>query len=395
MKARERDGDRRLCLVANTSWYLSNFVTPLIRRLISSGERLRVLSGPDATQAKLRGVGCETESLRVDSRGTNLAKDLRLFLRLRRVLRRTAPDLCLLFTIKPNLYGALAAGSLGIPTICTVSGLGSGFSRSPMLRRLLGIAHRVAFRFVDRVIFLNASDRDYFLENRIVPPDKISLLPGPGIDTDFFAPRPKHAENGECVFLMLGRLLWEKGVQEYIEAAQGLRGNGGPRIDCRLLGFPAVLPSCGLTGEAIYAGATGNVAYLGATDDVRPYIAEADCVVLPSFYGEGLSRTLLESLSMERPIITTTIPGCAELVQCEKSGIMVRPRDVTALTDAMRRMANKSKSERRLMGKTGRMMVATQFDSRIVTTCYLREIARVLRKRRGRRIGAPDQSAGG
>ena len=224
----------------------------------------------------------------------------------------------------------MAAGSLGIPAINNISGLGAVFVRRGLLRQLVERLYRFALRRSVTVFFQNRDDLQLFVDRRIVTPAQAKLLPGSGVDLAHFTPAPLPAE-GAVTFLLAARLLWDKGVGEFVEAARRLRRDF-PDARFRILGnverkSAAAVPLSKLqewSGE-------GVIDYLGSADDVRPALAAADCIVLPSYYREGVPRVLLEAAAMGIPVITTDMPGCREAVEDGATGLLCEPRSVNSL----------------------------------------------------------------
>jgi len=364
---------RTIVLAANSCWYITNFRLGLARALREAGYSTVALAPSDpANETRLRGLGIEFSALSIDRSGLNPLAELRLLLRMRRLLKRLAPVAYLGFTVKPNIYGALAASTLGIPVIANVSGLGTAFIRKGLLQRMVTFLYRLAFRSRTTVFFENPDDRRLFLERQIVRADQTRLLPGTGIDLDRFAPKALPA--GNLTFLMVARLLGDKGVREFVEAARNLRPHL-PEARFQLLGGVdegnrTAIPQAELQGWI----EEGVIEYLGETDDVRPFIAEATAVVLPS-YREGLPRSLLEGAAMGRPLIATDVPGCRELVDDGVNGFLCAAGDSSSLALAMKRFARLSDEERAVMGTTSRREAEERFSEAFVVEAYLDALA--------------------
>ncbi|MGA2478424.1 MAG: glycosyltransferase family 4 protein, partial [Spirochaetia bacterium] len=314
--------------------------------------------------------------LALSAKGTNPFRELRSVRAFKAAYRRLRPSIALHYTIKPNIYGSLAARSLRIPVINNVSGLGTMFSGGPWetLARLL---YRFSFSRAQKVFFQNTDDRGLFLKASLVDPLRTELLPGSGVDTEHFAPRTKG--DGPFTFLLAARLLIDKGVEDFISAARILR-NGGDEPRFILLGrHDATDPHCvdaALLDEAVR---DGIVEIPGHTDDVRHYIAEADCVVLPSYYREGVPRSLLEAASMGKPLIAADSVGTREPVQDGVNGFLCRPRDPADLADKMRTVMEAGPERRASMGEASRCIAQERFDERVVLAAYLKAIDHIAR----------------
>ena len=313
---------RRVVVAANSSWNIVNFRIGLIRALERAGYEPVVVAPPDAAaEPRMAELQVERVALGIDRSGLNPLADLRLLGNYRRILKRLRPAAFLGFTVKPNIYGCIAARSLGIPAIANISGLGTAFIRPGPLRAIVTLLYRVGLSRVAVVFFQNPDDRELFIERRMVRADQARLLPGSGVDLDRFVPSPQ--PSGPATFLLIARLLGDKGVREFAAAARSLRAQI-PDACFQLLG-PIDEGNRTAIARAELDGwiAQGLVDYLGETNDVRPYVAAASAVVLPS-YREGLPRTLLEAAAMARPLIATDVPGCREVVEDGVNGFLCR-----------------------------------------------------------------------
>lgn len=380
------DGAARIVISVNSSWNIVNFRAGLVASLRAAGHEVVALAPPDEYTSRLRAMGCRFAPIAIDAKGTSPVTDAALLAAYVRRLIEIRPDVYLGYTIKPNIYGSLAAHSLGVPVVNNVSGLGATFIGDNALRRIVGLLYRIALARSRRVFFQNDDDRKLFVERGIVKPEQTGLLPGSGVDLAKFRPdvvRPApHA--GEFRFLFIGRLLWDKGVGEYVEAARKLKAEGR-RIVCAILGFVDVGNPAAIGQARIDAWvAEGIVQYLGATDDVRPHIAAADCVVLPS-YREGTPRTLLEAAAMARPLIATDAPGCREAVEHGVNGLLCRIRDADDLAARMREVLSLSPEASGRMGRAGRAKMEREFDERIVIERYREAIVAALSHSSSRR----------
>jgi glycosyltransferase involved in cell wall biosynthesis len=306
--------------------------------------------------------------IQIDRSGLNPWADLQLLGRYRNVLKRLRPAAYLGYTIKPNVYGSLAAGSLGIPAIPNVSGLGTAFIRNGALQQVVTRLYRLAFRRAPVVFFQNEEDRRLFVERRLVRSGQSRVIPGSGVDLNRFKPTPP--ADGPPTFLLVGRLLRDKGVGEFVEAARLLRRDI-PRARFHLLGPIDEGNRTAIAKAELDSWVRGGVVeYLGTTDDVRPFIAAATAIVLPS-YREGLPRSLLEAAAMERPLIATDVPGCREVVEDGSNGYLCRVRDPASLAAAMKRLAELPDEDRLAMGQASRKQVQERFSEEFLIRAYL------------------------
>jgi glycosyltransferase involved in cell wall biosynthesis len=382
----------QLWLFANTSWYLYNFRARLIADLVSRGGEVTTIAPIDEYTAKLGQLGTRHIPMPIDSASTNPLRESVLLLRLIRLMRRERPDLLLTFTPKPNIYGCLAASTAKVPVIANVSGLGRAFVKAGVLAWLVRRLYRLALRRSVRTFFQNQYDLTDFIKRGIVSTHNTEQLPGSGVDLERFHPSLRKSRSATVfVFLFAARLLRDKGVEEYVQAAERLKREN-PNTRFLLVGFLGVNNPAAISKSAIEAWQQdGVIEYLGATDQMTTLYAEADCVVLPSYYREGVPRTLLEAASMAIPVITTNTPGCEDAVENGRTGYLCKPRDVEDLARQMRRMLNLSSEEREELGRAARKKMETEFDERFVINRYLEVVDSVvpLALRPGSSFSAP------
>ncbi len=367
----------RVAIVLNSSWNVYNFRLSLITSLQKKGYHITVIAPKDAYSEKLVAQGCAFEDVPMDSRGINPVKDLVLTWALYRMYKRVRPDVILHYTVKPNIYGTIAASMAGIPMINNVCGLGTVFLKSGLVSLIATSLYKIAFRYPNKVFFQNEDDLSLFIRKKLIKRQITDLIPGSGIDLEKFKPCVSwegEANNAKpFTFLVISRLIYDKGILEYIEAINLLKAKG---VDARfqLLGAKDPSHKRGIPLELIDKWISdGLIEYLGTADDVRPIVNNSDCVVLPS-YREGLPRTLLEAASFEKPIVTTNTPGCRHVVKNQLNGYLCEVRDAHDLADKMYKMYHKSDDERTNMGKAGRLLVKEEYDEKIVINKYLHSI---------------------
>jgi glycosyltransferase involved in cell wall biosynthesis len=360
---------RRVVLAANSAWNIVNFRAGLIRALRREGYEPVVVAPPDAAlEPRMAELQVEWVAVGIDRSGLNPLADLRLLGTYRRIFKRLRPAAFLGFTVKPNIYGCIAAGSLGIPAVANISGLGTAFIRPGPLRTFVTGLYRLALSRAAVVFFQNPDDRALFIERQMVRMDQARMLPGSGVDLDRFVPSAQ--PSGPATFLLIARLLGDKGVREFAAAARALRAEM-PDARFQLLGPIDAGNRTAITRAELDGWvAQGVVDYLGETDDVRPYLSEASAVVLPS-YREGLPRTLLEAAAMARPLIATDVPGCREVVEDGVNGFLCQAMDSASLANAMKKLAESSPSQRLTMGEAGRRKVQDKFSETVVIRAYL------------------------
>ena len=378
MSAMTSEKGPKVMIGLNTTWNLVNFRAGLISALQRRGYRVVACAPPDRYVSRLLQLGCRFVPIAMQGQGTNPLREAMLFARYLHVLREERPDAFLAFTVKPNIYGSLAARTLGIPVVNNITGLGTAFIRTGWLTRVVRTLYRTALARSSRVFFQNDDDRDLFVRSRLVAAERTDRVPGSGINLTRFAPPPvRDSSLVPFRFLLIARLLKDKGVREYAEAAAIVR-HRYPRVQCCLLGGVDPQNPAAITREELSAWtASGAIDYRGETDDVAAEIARADCVVLPS-YREGLPRTLLEAAAMARPMIATDVEGCRDVVTDGANGFLCNVRDAADLAAKMLRMVQLAPEDRLAMGRRARVDVEQEFDERIVINKYLAAIEAVL-----------------
>lgn len=365
---------KTIILSINTSWNLVNFRSNLIARLQREGFEVIALSPRDAHSDALVALGVRHIPTAIDSKGLSPLRDLKLAAHYLRVLARVRPVAFLGWTIKPNIYGSLAAHALGIPVINNISGLGTAFIKQSLLTRLVKGLYRLALLRSATVFFQNRHDRNLFVEQKLVKMARTALLPGSGIDLLHFDPAPAAAD-APIVFLLVARLLRDKGVVEFVDAARIVRETR-PDVAFHVLGFLDVENRTAIGRDEVERWEReGVVRYLGATADVRPYLATATVVVLPS-YREGMPRSLLEAAAMAKPLIATDVPGCTEIARAGENAILCQPRDAMSLAAAMQGMLALAPAERARLAMRSREIAEQEFDVALVEARYLDAIAR-------------------
>jgi glycosyltransferase involved in cell wall biosynthesis len=355
---------------------LVNFRSNIIAALQQRGFRVVAVAPPGSHQAQLEQLGVEFHALDFSSAKVSPLHDMRLVLRYIALLRAIRPVAFLGFTIKPNIYGSLAAQALRIPVINNVSGLGTAFIRPGLIRRIATGLYRVAFRRSSTIFFQNDEDRREFISTGLVAEEQARLLPGSGVDLEQFMPAPAQAGK-PFSFLLIARLVWDKGVREYVDAARLVKQTHSD-VRFQILGFIDVDNRTAVPREILNAWVDeGIIEHLGSADDVRPYVREADCIVLPS-YREGLPRSLLEASAMARPIVAADVPGVRDVVENGVTGLLCSVRSAQSLAEAMLVMIAKTPSERAKMGQAGRLRVERRFGIDEVTRRYLEAIDHAL-----------------
>jgi glycosyltransferase involved in cell wall biosynthesis len=367
----------RIAVVLNTSWNIYNFRMNFVKSLQAHGHEVHTIAPVDEYVSFLTDEGCIHHPVRMDSRGVNPIKDTGLIFELLGIYRKVKPDIILHYTIKPNVYGTIAASILGIPVINNVCGLGTVFLKKNLVSSIALMLYKLSFRFPRKVFFQNEDDMKLFLDKKLVSRDVVDLVPGSGIDLQKFTPMTFN-RNKKFTFLLISRLITDKGILEYIDAIEKLQREG---VDARfqILGAIDAEHARGIQPQVIQKWIDdGKVEYLGTTDDVRSFIALADCIVLPS-YREGTPRTLLEAASSCKPIIATDVPGCNHVVENNVNGLLCKLKDSDDLAEKMKSMSLMGDDELRRFGKNGRAKIEAQYDESIVINKYLTALSTIRR----------------
>jgi glycosyltransferase involved in cell wall biosynthesis len=355
-------------MTVNAAWNIWNFRRPLVEALLADGHRVTVVAPEDDAVRDLTQMGCDFVPLTMSVQGLNPLKDLWLIARMRRIFSKAKPDVILSYTIKNNIFGALAAKTLGIPFFPNVTGLGTAFLSRTVLRLLVEGLYRAAFKSLPVIFFQNSDDRDLFVTSKMVRERQAALLPGSGIDLTHFAPA-EFPEIGPPVFLMIARLLRDKGVYEFVEAARLVREKH-PEATFQLLGAAGAKNRTAIDLDTVRDWQQSHgIVYLGTTTDVRKHIAAAHCIVLPS-YREGAPRTLLEAASMARPLIATDVPGCRTVLENGSTGFLCRPRDAQSLATACLEFLELTPIAQKKMGLLGRVKMEREFCQSVVVGAY-------------------------
>lgn len=354
--------NNNLIFSGNTAWGMYNFRGKLMRHFVEEGYAVSVLAPEDSVYScKLRELGCNVIDVKIEPKGSNPINDLMLIWQYYKIFKREKPNVSVTYTIKPNIYASIAARMAGIPFLPVTTGMGYVFLHDNLVCKIAKQLYKFAFTHAKKVWFLNKDDMQTFKEQRLIRDDQIDLLHGEGIDTAHFSIAPLPSSSNSCTFLLVGRILKDKGVAEYVEAARMIRKQY-PDSRFLLLGAlwednPAAISKDQLDEWC----REGDIEYLGTTDDVRVPLQKADCVVLPS-YREGIPFTLMEGASMGRPLIATDIPGCRDVVIDGKTGFLCEVKNPQSLADAMIKMIKLSPEQRTAMGKAGRAYMEQEFD---------------------------------
>ncbi len=366
-----------VAISANTSWYLYNFRKNTIAALLENGCEVIAIAPHDDYSIKLEQLGAKFVHLDIDQSGTNPINDITTLLSLKYIFVKYKVDVVLNFTPKNNIYGTLAAKLCGVKSINNIAGLGTLFVNETFISKVARMLYRVSQRYAHKVFFQNEDDRALFINSGIVRAELTDRLPGSGADLSRFSITPA-IDDGVTRFLLIARMLYEKGINHYVEAARILKKKYGLRVEFSLLGFLDVNnPSAVSKAEMQAWVGEGIINYLGTTDTVENEIAKADCMVLPSFYREGVPKSLLEAGAMGKPIVTTKNIGCKETVDDGVNGFLCEPRNTLSLVDALEKMIMMGHAQRLTMGNNSRKKMENEFDEKIVIDKYIDAVLKI------------------
>ena len=365
---------KKVILNANVGFVIYNFRYGLMKALEKRGYKVICVAQSDNSAEKIEKNGWKFISVSLERRGKNIIKDLKLFIEYIKIFHKEKPDYIFNFTIKPNIYGAVAAKLLGIPTINNVTGLGDMFDGGRCNSKIVSLLYKIAFKFPKRIFFQNNDDMNIFLSNGLVKEDKCIRIPGSGVDTSKFVPVEKKTVDDKIRFLFLGRISNKKGVRIINEVSKILTPKY-PNIQFQLLGKIYTDEAEHISLEEIKEWEKqSNIRYLGTSSDVRNEISQADCIIFPSFYREGVPRSLIESAAMGKPILTTDNVGCRDIVEDGYNGYLAEPKSVESMLNIVEKFLNLRKDQQKILGENGRKKAVEQFDERIVIRSYLNEM---------------------
>lgn len=352
---------------------LLGFRRDIIRHFVSDGHEVTIIAPAPLTDWDKVGMdveGCNIINIQMSAHGNSVIDDAKLFISYLRIYWKSRPDIVFNYTIKPNIYSSIAAKLCGAKVICMMAGLGYVFFGHSITHKLGRALYKLGLRFADKVFLLNQMNYDLVTSKNFIPVSKAVLLRGgEGLNLSEYAYR-EMTFTKPCTFLMISRVMYDKGYSEFVGAAEIIKRQY-PEVSFELLGpldsSPTMVPEDVIRKDE----ANGIIKYLGVSNDVPGFIGRDNVViVLPSNYGEGLNRSLMEACSIGRAVITTTIPGCKEIVEDGINGYLVPPKNIQALAEAMNKYLSLSVEERKQMSLNSRLIAEQRFDVRDVIHTY-------------------------
>lgn len=356
----------RIVILTNNFSGFYSFRKEVVKALRDKGCEVLISAPFDEKRHYFEDIGCKLLDTQFNRKGTNPLKDLELMLRYRKLLKQIKPDVVLTYTIKPNLYGGMACQLCSIPQIANITGLGSAVENSGWLQRLTILLYKVGLRRAHTVFFQNRANMEFCDAHGMIGHSHRVLIPGSGVNLHYHQLQIYPTEDKPLRFIFIGRLLREKGVDEYLYVAECIKAKY-LHTEFHILG----------TCEEAYGARLedlqnkGIIIYHGQQSDIRPFIVKMHCTIHPSFYSEGMSNVLLESCAAGRPIITTDRPGCGEIVNDGVNGYIVKQQDKDDLVEKVERFIALPHDMKRKMGLAAREKVTREFDRNIVIKAYL------------------------
>lgn len=367
---------KKIAIVLNSAWQGYNFRLNLARELKEKNYKVAFLAPEDGEYSHKLSEEFDFFPLNFKADGINPIDDFKASFSMYQIYKINRFDIVLNFTIKPNIYSSIVARLLNIDSINNITGLGTLFIKKSLITIIVKLLYRVSLACTTNVFFQNNEDKEYFLSKRLVSENKCNLIPGSGVDTSKFKPIDVDTDN-IFRFLLVARIIQHKGIFEYIDAARILKKKYS-NIEFELLGELNSINRSSIPKKTILElQSDGVINYLGKTDNVKEKLANADCIVLPS-YREGSPRSLMEASSMAKPIITTDVVGCRQVVNDGETGLLCQVRDSSDLAIKMEEMLNMTKIDRECMGKLGREKMLKEFDESIVIDKYIKTINKIL-----------------
>lgn len=356
----------KILILTNSLRGLYSFRREVIMAIRNAGNKVTISTPIDEKKDYFEDE-CRLIDTQFNRKGKNPLKDFSLMFWYCKLLKQEKPDIVLSYTIKPNVYGGMACQICGVPQIVNITGLGSAIENSGWLQHLAVLLYKIGLRKADIVFFQNKANMDFCVK-RGVTKSKYALLPGSGVNLKYHSLQPYPPDNGKVKFLFIGRILKHKGIEEYFQAAEIIKTKY-PNSEFYILGRV----EGNYQKQLNQLMEVGCIKHFGVTSDVRPYIKSVECTVMPSYY-EGMSNVNLESAANGRPVITSDVPGCREMVDDGITGLLVKARDADSLIKAIERFILMPYEQKREMGVAARRKVEREFDRQIVVNAYIKEL---------------------
>lgn len=365
---------KKILILANHFITIYAFRKELVKELIENNNEVFLALPKSEENDYFASMGCKIIDTPLDRRGTNPVSDVKLLFQYIKIIRDVKPDVVLTYTIKPNTYGGIAARICSAKTMHTVTGLGSVYIQNMWQKNIAIILNRIAFKSASKVVFLNEDNKDFYKQLEIISTNHDTMIvPGSGVNLESFK-YEKQPSGEKITFTFVGRILKDKGIEEYLSAAKELVSKYS-YVDFEVVGFVDEEKYIELLEEY---ERQGIIKYLGKRSDISEIMKNSSCIVLPS-YGEGRGTVLQEGAAVGRPLITCNTYGCKENVEEGYNGYLCNVADVASLKNTMVNFINLSKEEKELMGKRSREKAEKEFDRKIVVSAYIGEIKKIVK----------------
>jgi glycosyltransferase involved in cell wall biosynthesis len=360
----------KISITANTSWYIYNFRKNTILTLLAQGHEVIAIGPDDEYKDQLERLGCKYKEIALQRWGKNPFIDLNTIYAFYKVFKEQKIQLSLNFTPKNNIYATFAARLLNIKVVNNIAGLGVVFIQNSLFSKLVSFLYKSSQKKANFIFFQNEEDRKLFINMGIVSAERSDRLPGSGVDLSRFNYSPID-DNETIRLLLVARLIAEKGIYHFVEAAKQIKRTH-PKVEFLLLGPIDKNSSSAISIDEINEWERqGIITYLGFTDSVEEHLLVSDCVVLPSYYREGVPKSLLEAAAIGRPIITTDNIGCREVVEHGSNGFLCEPNSTSSLVESIIKFINLDFEQRKEMGLKSRAKIENEFDENIVINKYI------------------------
>lgn len=357
----------KILFLVNHDVVIYNFRLELVERLLKDGHQV-VISSPYGERIEdLKSLGCEYHPIKISRHGMNPFEELKLLKSYKRLIKEVKPDIVFTYTIKPNIYGAMACKKYNIPCVANITGLGTAVENGGISQKITVMLYKIAFRKIKKVFFQNTENMRFFVDKKIAL-SKHELLPGSGVNLEKFVPI-EYPSCENISFVFISRIMKEKGIDQYLDAAIAIK-NKYPNTSFHICGFCEEAYEERLKELA----KNGIVIYHGMVRNVQEIIKYCHCTIHPTYYPEGLSNVLLESSACARPIITTDRSGCREVIDDGVNGFIIKQKDSADLIEKIEKFIALPYEEKRQMGLNGRAKVEKEFDRQIVVRKYLEQI---------------------
>lgn len=370
--------NNRILVLSNSWGGLHSFRKEVFQAFRDNGYEVYISCPLDNDEKKAQwfeNIGCKRLDIQFNRQGTNPIADFKLMLTYRKLIKQIKPLAVLSYTIKPNLYGGMACALCGVPQIANITGLGAAVEYPGLMQKFTILLYKLGLRKTHMTFFQNDTNMQFCKDHGMVN-ENVKLIPGSGVNLQYHEQKPFPAETEPVRFVYCSRIRYEKGIDEYIAAAQHCFDKGY-NTEFIALGF------CEGDYENRLKELTekGVLKYMGPQSDVRPFFAQGQCTIHPTFYPEGMSNVLLESCATGRAVITTNRPGCREIVDDGVTGFIVNQQDSVDLIEKVEKFLAMPYKERKAMGDAARQKVEREFDRQIVVNAYLSEVENIKNKK--------------